>query len=161
MITLKEWMELVEYRITEGSTYNLYSSDAYNLSSWSGEQDGYSMAITFDTVTQIVYCVEACDYANNRAYRIVNPAYKGVDKHAEAWDDVNWIDLEVDDDFIQKCLAIKEGEDYDNRVMIPLTLPDNEMFEIMKMAHERDMTLNAFIEEVLEDYVTKHEHMIK
>jgi hypothetical protein len=119
------------------------------------------MAITFDTVTQIVYCVEACDYANNRAYRIVNPAYKGVDKHAEAWDDVNWIDLEVDDDFIQKCLAIKEGEDYDNRVMIPLTLPDNEMFEIMKMAHERDMTLNAFIEEVLEDYVTKHEHMIK
>jgi predicted HicB family RNase H-like nuclease len=45
--------------------------------------------------------------------------------------------------------------------MIPLTLPDNEMFEIMKMAHERDMTLNAFIEEVLEDYVTKHEHMIK
>jgi hypothetical protein len=161
MITLKEWMELVDYRITEGSDYNLYSSRAYNLNSWDGSQTGHSFAITFDTITQVVYCVEACDYANNRAYRLVNPDYKGVDDNNQAWDDVNWIDLEVDDDFFQKALAIKEGEVYDNRVMIPLTLPDDEMFEIMKMAHERDMTLNAFIEEVLEDYIAKNEHLIK
>jgi hypothetical protein len=58
-------------------------------------------------------------------------------------------------------LSIKAGEDYDNRVMIPLTLPDNELFEIMKMAHERDMTLNAFIEETLKDYLDKNEHLVK
>jgi hypothetical protein len=160
MITLKEWMELVQYRITEGSDYNLYGHTSYNLSSWNGKQNGYSMAITFDTLTQTVYCVEACDYANERAYRLVNPDYKNADDSKEAWDDVDWIDLEVDDDFIQKALAIRDGENYDNRVMIPLTMPDNEMFEIMKMAHERDMTLNDFIEETLRDYLDKNAHLV-
>lgn len=161
MITLKEWMELVDYRITEGSDYNLYSTNAYNLNSWDGLQTGHSFAITFDTITQVVYCVEACDYGNNRAYRLINPDYKDVDDSIQAWDDTNWIDLEVDDDFFQKALAIKEGEAYDTRVSIPLDLPHNEMFEIMKMAHERDMTLNDFIEEVIGNYIAKHEHLIK
>ena len=41
MITLKEWMELVDYRITEGSDYcwSCYGPDAYSLDSWNGDQD--------------------------------------------------------------------------------------------------------------------------
>jgi hypothetical protein len=66
-----------------------------------------------------------------------------------AWDDVDYVDLETDDDFFQKCLSIKAGEDYDTRVVVPLELEDDEMFELMKMAHERDLTLNEMVEEVL------------
>jgi hypothetical protein len=66
-----------------------------------------------------------------------------------AWDDVDYVDLEVDDDFIQKCLSIKEGEDYDTRVSVPLELDNDEMFELMKMAHEQDLTLNEFVEQLL------------
>jgi hypothetical protein len=69
----------------------------------------------------------------------------------EAWDDVNYIDLEVDDDFIQKCLSIRESEDYDTRVEVPLTLPDDQLFDLMKMAHEADVSLNSFVEQVLRD----------
>jgi hypothetical protein len=67
----------------------------------------------------------------------------------QAWDDVNYTELEVDDDFIQKCLAIREGEDYDTRVSVPLTLEDDEMFQLMKMAHEQDVTLNQLVEQLL------------
>jgi hypothetical protein len=160
MITMKEWMELVGYRITEGSDYGwqCYGPNVYQLDSWNGEQDGHSFSIIFDTRDQTVYEVQAHDYVHNRAYRMINEDYaKKMKKEAkrrdvdrdQAWDDVNYIDLEVDDDFIQKCLAIREGRDYDTRVSVPLTLGDDEMFELMKMANEQDITLNELVEQLL------------
>lgn len=164
MLTLKEWMELVDYRITEGSeyTWDCYGPNAHTLDSWNGEQDGHSFSIIFDTRTQEVYEVQMHDYVHQRAYRMINPDYKAdydaeVDERGEyanqAWDDVNYVDLEEDDDFIQKGLAIKEGEDYDTRVSVPLDLPDNVMFELMKQAHEKDITLNELMEEVLRNAI--------
>lgn len=147
MLTLKEWMELVDYRITEGGDYLMLSSYAYSLTSWNEDQKGWSFEIVFDTKTQIVYQVEACDYKNNRAYRLANPEYRNeVQADKKAWDDVNWIDLEVDDDFIHKCLAIKAGEDYDTRISIPLEFSDDELLILMKEAHKRDMSFNDFVE---------------
>ena len=160
MITMKEWMELVGYRITEGSDYGwqCYGPNVYQLDSWNGEQDGHSFSIIFDTRDQTVYEVQAHDYVHNRAYRMINEDYaKKMKKEAkkrdvskdEAWDGVDYTDIEVDDDFIQKCLAIREGRDYDTRVVVPLTLGDDEMFELMKMAHEQDITLNELVERLL------------
>ena len=157
---MKEWMELVNYRITEGCDYGwqCYGPDVYQLDSWNGEQDGHSFTIIFDTRTQTVYEVQAHDYVHNRAYRMINQDYaKKMKKEAkkrdvdrdQAWDDVNYTDLEVDDDFIQKCLSIREGEDYDTRVSVPLELGDDEMFQLMKMAHEQDITLNQLVEQLL------------
>jgi hypothetical protein len=164
MITLKEWMELVDYRITEGSEYGwqCYGNNAYMLDSWSGDQEGYSFNVVFDKADQTVYEVQAHDYKYNRAYRMINPDYKfGYDDEAsgrgvetnQAWDDVNYVDLEVDDDFIQKCLAIRAGEDYDTRVDVPLTVDDDQLFELMKLAHQRDITLNQLVEQILQDAV--------
>jgi len=167
MITIKEWMELVDYRITEGSAYGwqCYGSDAYALDSWNGEHDGHSFTIIFDTKTQIVYEVQAHDYVHNRAYRMVNPDFakkmkkeakrRDIDKD-EAWEDVNYVDLEVDDDFIQKCLSIRAGEDYDTRVSVPLELDDDMLFDLMKMAHEHDVTLNQMVEIVLRQVIDQH-----
>jgi len=163
MLTLKEWMEIVDYKITEGSDYlwRCFGTNAYNLTSWSGEQDGYSFNIIFDTVTQEVYTVEACDYKNDRAYQLINLDYKDdYNREAtsrglfgnQAWDDVNFVELESDDDFFQKALAIKEGKDYDTRVSVPLELDDSELFELMKMAHERDLTLNDFVAEIITQF---------
>jgi hypothetical protein len=162
MITMKEWMELVDYRITEGSDYmwKCYGDNVYQLDSWNGEQDGHSFTITFDTRDQTVYEVQAHDYLHQRAYRMINEDFRKKNKKEakrrdvnkdEAWDDVNYIDLEVDDDFIQKCLSIRESEDYDTRVEVPLTLPDDQLFDLMKMAHEADVSLNSFVEQVLRD----------
>lgn len=158
MITLKEFMELVDYRITEGSEYycDAYGSNAYSLDSWNGkhEDGGHSASIVFDTQTQEVYEVTICDYQNNRAYRLLAPAYKNTSADTpEAWDEANWIDLEVDDDFFQKAIAIMSGEDFDTRIQVPLNLPKEDMFKMMQMAHERDLTLNQFIEEILRNMI--------
>ena len=160
MITMKEWMELVNYRITEGSDFcwQCYGSNAYHLDSWNGEQDGHSFTIIFDTKDQTVYEVQAHDYVHQRAYRMVNEDFrKKMKKEAkrrdinrnQAWDDVDYIDLDVDDDFIQKCLAIAAGEDYDTRVSVPVDFSDEELLQYMKLAHEQDMTFNQFVEEAL------------
>jgi len=166
MITLKEWMEVVNYRITEGSDFmwDCYGPNSYSLDSWSGSQDGHSFTVIFDTKTQVVYEVQSHDYRTQRAYRLVNPNFaserniESADRNValnEAWDGVNYIDLEEDDDWFQKALAIEAGEDYDTRVTVPLDLDEHEMFTLMKMAHERDLTLNEFVEEILREQLTR------
>jgi hypothetical protein len=166
MITLKEWMELVDYKITEGSEYcwQCYGQDAYCLDSWNGEQDGHSFTVVFDKNTQEVFEVQAHDFRNSRAYRMINPNYapkhmmETTDREVndQAWDEVDYIDLEVVDDFMQKSLAIIAGEDYDTRVSMPLNFTDEELLKYMKMAHERDMTFNSFVEMALREAIEQH-----
>jgi len=156
MLTLKEWMELVDCRITEGSDYHSNVDGLYTLTSWNGEQDGYSLNIVFAPKDeQRVYCVEVCDYANNRAYRVHDPEMV-VDE--QAWDDVDFVELESDDDFIQKAMAIIAGEDYDTRVSIPLDIPEKELMLLFKAAHDRDMTFNEFVEEALRNFLEEFQN---
>lgn len=159
MLTLKEWMELVEYRITEGSDYynSRYGDTVYSLDSWNSDQDGHSFTVIFDTQTQQVYEVQAHDYLNNRAYRMVAEGYAApIGEDDQAWDDVKYVTLDVDDDFMQKSLAIRAGEDYDTRVSLPVDFTDEELLKYMTMAHERDMTFNQFIEEALRQYLDEY-----
>lgn len=170
MITLKEWMELVDYRITEGGDYGwqCYGHNAHMLDSWNGDQDGHSFTVIFDTKTQVVYEVQMHDYVHNRAYRMVNPDFKAAHEEEamhrdvnlnEAWDDVNYIDLDVDDDFIQKGLAIRDGEDYDTRVQVQVEFSDDELLTYMKIAHERDITFNQLVEIALQEAIDQY-HML-
>lgn len=164
MLTVKEWMELVDYRITEGSEYGwqCFGDDAYSLSSWNGEQDGWSFDIVFDRQTQEVYTVEVCDYKRQRAYRMIHPDFRKDHSVAaamhgttakQAWDDVDYVDLEIDEDFVAKATWIKTDQDYDTRVSVPLTVPDDALFELMKQAHEQDITLNQLVESILRKFI--------
>jgi hypothetical protein len=160
MITVKDFMEIVDYRITEGSDFwwECYGPNAYRLDYWNQDQDGHTVSIVFDTQTHSVYEATAYDYKRERAYRLINPEFAAAHREEaesrdvienQAWDDVNYVDLETGDDFIQKCLAILQDEDYDTRVEVPLNLPDDSLFELMKLAHEADQTLNQYIEQIL------------
>ena len=162
MITMKEWMELVDYKITEGSDYGwqCYGPNAYCLDSWNGihGKGGFSFSIIFSTKTQKVYEVQAHDYTNDRAYRMINTKYakkhqkesesRGIDLK-EAWEDVDYIDLEVEEDFMEKAHAIAAGEDYDTRIVVPLDLPDNLLLEAAMNAHRQGITLNDYISNAL------------
>jgi hypothetical protein len=119
----------------------------------------------FSTKSQKVYEVEVCDYTNDRAYRLINPKYR--DKNAaeaarrgesasQAWDDVDYVDLEVEEDFLEKMEAIVAGEDYDTRVQMQVDFSDEELLKYMKLAHEQDMTFNAFVEQALRAAIEQH-----
>ena len=170
MITIKEWMELTDYKITEGSDYGwgCYGPNAYTLDSWNGVhgKGGYSFSIIFSTKSQKVYEVSMCDYTNDRAYRMINPKFqKKHDKEAEArnvnlneaWDDVDYVDLDVDDDFIQKALAIRAGETYDTRVQVEVDFSDEDLLQYMKIAHERDITFNELVEQALRHAIDEYD----
>jgi hypothetical protein len=116
----------------------------------------------FSTKSQKVYEVEVCDYTNDRAYRLINPKYKKRhDKEATqrdvagaaAWDDVDYTDLETKEDFLEKLTAIVAGEEYDTRVSVPVDFTDEELLKYMKLAHERDITFNALVEEALREAI--------
>ena len=170
MISMKEFMELVDHKITEGGDYGwqCFGHNSYQLSSWNGihGKGGWSANIVFSTRSQKVYTVEVCDYTNDRAYRIINSdyvkKYNKESKHRgelgnQAWDDVDYIDLEVDDDFIQKFLAIKSGEDYDTRVQLPVDFSDEDLLRYMKLAHERDITFNELVTQAITEAIRVHE----
>lgn len=171
MINIKDFMNIVDYRITEGSEYGwrCFGSYAYCLDSWNGEYDGYTISIVFDTQTQTVYEAEAWDYARNRVYRLRHPDYvaaydaeakqRGIDPNQAMKNDdgtpLKYIDLEVEEDWLDKAGSIVQGLDYDTRVQMPITLPDDALFRLMQLAHEQDLTLNQFMENILRDEIDR------
>jgi len=167
MITMQQFFELIEYKITEASTYGwqCYGPHAHSIDSWNGDQQGYTLSMVFDTRDQTVYEVTACDYDQNRAYRLIHPDYEKKHRkeakrrdvnYQEAWDDVNFVDLELTEDFLEKAHAIRAGESYDDRVAVPVELPDAEMFKLMKLAHKADVTLNQYVANLLRDALDKN-----
>jgi shikimate 5-dehydrogenase len=166
MITLQQFFEVTNYRITEGDSYgwSCYGPNAHQLSAWNGihGEGGWSANIVFSTKTQKVYEVTVCDYTNDRAYRIINP--KKIEKYRkeaterdsladQAWDDVDYIDLDVDEDFLEKAQAIVNDKPYDTRVQMQVTFSDEEMLTYMKMAHELDITFNELVERALTEAI--------
>lgn len=172
MITLKDFMDVTGYRITEGSDFGwkCFGPHAYRLDSWSGawnnSTEGYTISIVFDNITQTVYQIEAWDYNRDRAYRWTNPDY--VEAHntearersfdpREAWDDVKFVDLDVPADFLEKARAIVANEEYDTRVQIEVEFDDADLLQYMKLAHKLDITFNELVERALIEKINEIE----
>lgn len=166
---IRQFLDAIQYKITDGSNYcwNCYGSNARYLDS---NDDKYSASIIFDSGTQTVYEAHVCDYVNNRAYRWYNPLFK--DKYEQearerkvdskqAWDDVNFADTDSEKDFLEKAGAIVEGVEYDTRVTMTVDLSDAELFQLMKLAHERDITFNQMVEEILQDAIDRAKDILE
>jgi predicted DNA-binding ribbon-helix-helix protein len=42
------------------------------------------------------------------------------------------------------------------RATVEVELEDHEWYELMKLAHERDITLNQLVEQILREFIQKH-----
>ena len=116
----------------------------------------YSLFIGFDPKTQEVYTVEAHDYKNERSYRFINPDFKEHFTDTEAYDCVEFTDLEVEEDWIEKATAIVNGEEYDTGITIPLNFTDEELLPIFKQAHELNMTFNEYVNMALRNFIDEY-----
>ena len=164
MITMKDFLECAQYKITGGDKFQwqCYGSSARMLDINSNWNEEYSASIVFDTETQVVYEVTVCDIKNSRAYRLTHPDF--IEKRKEeaksrdvdndqAWDDVKFIDLDVEDDFLDKMTAIVAGEEYDDRVVVPVELDTDHLFLLMQEAHKQDLTLNEYFDKMIKEYI--------
>ena len=171
-MTLKDFLEAINYRITEGSRYywDCYP-DAHQISAEIPLPDDSNYAeIIFSTVDQLVYEVTASDNVNGRYYRWINPDFreayineakrKGFDPDT-VFDDEQYTDLEVEEDILEKLEAIATGREYDDRVLIPINISDEDLLAVCKAAHAKDMTLNKFIEHACREAMRGYEPPIK
>jgi hypothetical protein len=163
LITVQDFVEAVNYKITGGSNYQ-WTCFGHNARWLDSEHiTTYTANIVFDTEDQTVYQADVCDYVNTRAYRWEHPNFKDAHQQEassrsvendEAWEGVKYTILETTEDFLQKCTAIASGKfDYDTKISVPLTLNDSEMLRLMTLAHEADVTLNQYVEQVLREMI--------
>jgi hypothetical protein len=166
---LREVNEALDHRITGGSEYqwNCYPEARY----LDFESDYAYVTVLFNTITQEVYeadlSIKREAWGKDSApYRWFNPDYyeaylseakqKNIDPN-QAWDDVKWIILETEEDFLEKATAIFNGEKWDTRIQVPLDLDDSLLLKLMLESHKRDITLNQMVEEILRNMIAKYE----
>ena len=171
MNVLKEFLEAVNYKISGGSEYcwSCFGPNARYLDcDDSGDESSrFSINAIFDSKDQTVYVIEAWDYNNDREYRWVNPEFadalkaESLDKNIDSRESIEgkkFIDLELLEDMFEKIKAIVAGAEYDTRVKVPLTLDKEQMYELMMLAHENDITLNQLVENVLRNEIDRIEN---
>lgn len=174
MISVEDFTRAINFRITGGSQFcwNCFSPDARYIDSDDSENDNsrYSANIIFGSPNFTVFLAEVHDYKTERSYRLFHPDYKDAymkeakEKDVnvdQAYDQVKFIDLDVDEDWLEKCHAIVSGTAYDTRVKLPLDIPDEDLLKYMIAAHERDMTFNQFVEEAIRAACMQHNISVK
>jgi len=161
--------EALGHKITSGSEYqwHCYGSSARFLD-YESEHAGAS--VIYSTETQEIFQAEVCDNdTSKKPYRWLNPEYKdklyaeAVERNIdpnEAWDDVKWVDLETEEDFLEKATAMFNGLDFDSRVEVPIDLEDDLILKLAMEAHKRDITLNKMVELVLQEAIDQHEESV-
>lgn len=167
MLTFKDFMQLINYKPTEIGEYTVpYYREATAIECWDGNQDGFSLSLICSLRNDETYEVQLCDFKRQRAYRIINEKYRTAhadyvatqnETYDQAWDEVSYVDLETDEDFVEKATKVMNDEEYDTRVVIPFELPDDVIYTLMKEAHRKDITFNALISETLINHINKLE----
>jgi hypothetical protein len=163
--------EAMDHRITSGSDYHWNCFPDARFLDY--ESEYAHVSILYSTVDQTVYQADASikhgvwpnDDRYDKPYRWTNPTFKdayiseskerGVDSN-QAWDDVKWIELETDEDWLEKSKSMFNGDYWDTRIQIPINLEDDVMLKLCMEAHKRDITLNKMVEIVLQEVIDKH-----
>jgi predicted HicB family RNase H-like nuclease len=167
-MNLSKVNEAFSHKITSGSDYGWQCWDDARYLDY--ESDFAHVSVVYNTNTQYVYQAEvsvkreAWD-EDKSPYRWLDPRYKdamlseakqrNVDAN-QAWDDVKWVDLEVEEDFLEKATAIFNGEECDTRVQFPIDIDDDLILKLAMEAHKRDITLNKMIEIILQEVIDNH-----
>ena len=170
---LSEVNEALGHKITSGSEHqwNCYGPSARFLDY---ESEFAHASVIYSTETQEIFQAEvsvkreAWD-EDKKPYRWLNPEYKdsfyneASDREVDpeqAWDDVKWIDLEVEGDWLEKATAMFNGLEFDTRIEVPIDLSDDLLLKLSMEAHKRDITLNKMVELVLQEAIDHHKESV-
>jgi hypothetical protein len=120
VITMKDFMEVADYHVTECSKYywDCFGPNAHTMDHWDGSHTGKSFHVVFDTKDNTVFQMEAYNFATDKAYRWSNPDYTAEHKAEaisrnvdadQAYDDVKFVDMDKEQ-FLAVAFAIAHGE---------------------------------------------------
>lgn len=177
---LYELLRIANFKISGGSEFlwKCYGLNAriLDFSESSGQSIDHCSGVScvFDSETQQVYEVniyEANLYTeNNKWYRWIDADfiedYKKECSEREvpfelAIDDKKWTDLEYIEDVLRKVPQVIETGSCDDDVTIKLDLNNDELLTLCMYAHEKNITLNDLIKEILEAATIKAKKIIE
>lgn len=160
---LSDIMEVLDYKVTDGSEY-MWA--CFGPSRYMEFESDYShVSVVFSIETQEVLEITTCP--KTAVWEIEPPPYRYIHSSCieeyrleakrrnvdpnQAWDDVKFVDIDTEEDILDKAKSIFEGkQDYDRRIVIPIEgLPQDVFLAIAHMAHDRDITINEMFEEIL------------
>jgi hypothetical protein len=106
------------------------------------------------------------DYSKEHAYIWINPEYhdayfeEAASRNVnplEVVDGLNYVEVCMLDDIIDKVTAMCNNVEYDTRVSFPLDLPDDLYDELLTIADKKSVTVEKLIEDVLTESMTRYE----
>jgi len=172
MVSFENWCKAVNFSFVSGGEYGWksYGNDCQFLDASTKFGESSVVYRLGEDKLPIVCEAMVCHTNGDKVYRIIHPEYRealtaeaaerGVDDGI-AWTNsegpVRYIDLEDESDFLEKLTAILAGEEYDSRVKIEIDLEPETTFALMKLAHERDITFNELINDVLFQFINERE----
>lgn len=155
--SLKQFYELINFRVTDSSEYHDKDLGDHLIATdyWNGLHDhgGVSLECVHDAKTLEVVQLEVHDYTRELSYRWNPERLRKPNRDKTAYDEVEFVDLDVLEDWVEKAQAIIAGRDYDTRVVVPLDISDEDFLLIAKAAHKLDVTFNKFVEDALKSAV--------
>lgn len=77
-IDVSDWMEAIDYHITEGFEWEweCFGENVVELNSWDGDHSGFSTEIVFNNKTKHIYQVSLCDFGKDKAWQYIDPKYR-------------------------------------------------------------------------------------
>ncbi len=166
-MNIQQVFNAISYRIVESTPflYHCFGANeprSYSFSNKNNEPCGSFVADAAGRVYELSVDNGAYDDDKTRCYRWVDPDFEEalfaeIREHDSdptiAWDEVKYIEIEVEEDILTKTQAICNGLIFDTRIITPVDLTDQEFLMISKMAHERDITLNQMVEHIISEVI--------
>lgn len=151
MIKLNDFLNITEY--DSGHLEVVNQQDVYGKAAISLEVYGLSssrLLCVYDIVSQEVLEIMAEDRFAGHTYLWQIEDIKGLGDKRD-----HLIELETEEDILEKAEAIFNGVPYDTRIVIPLDIKDEDFLMYAKAAHKLDITINDFMEKAIREMVDK------
>ena len=149
---LSQVNEILDHKIIDGSEYQWNCWPNARFLDY--ETEYCHVSVVFNYKTQEI-----------KPYRWLDPRFKDAmvaeaeerkTDHTQAWDNVKWVDLETEEDWLNKAEAISIGTGFDERIEVPLELDQDTITRLALEAHKRDITLNNMVEIILQAAIDQH-----
>jgi hypothetical protein len=166
---LSQVNEILDHKIIDGSEYQWNCWPNARFLDY--ETEYCHVSVVFNYKTQEIYQAEVTVKPDEwfpseiKPYRWLDPRFKDAmvaeaeerkTDHTQAWDNVKWVDLETEEDWLNKAEAISIGTGFDERIEVPLELDQDTITRLALEAHKRDITLNNMVEIILQAAIDQH-----
>ena len=151
MIKLNDFLNITSYEC--GHLEVVGQQDVYGKTAISLEVYGVGfnkLICAYDIVSQEVLEIIAEDRKAGKSYVWQTSDIRGLGNYRD-----RLIELETEEDILEKAEAIFNGKEYDSRISIPVDITDKDFLLYAKAAHQLDITLNQFFEKAIREMIEK------